>query len=136
MFSVAARYSDEAAEPPATDRSTMWAAGDEYLDSAKAILHRTYGSSMAATCQALLLMSYREIGIGAMAHAWIYCGAAVRMAQDLGMHRSAEGWARAGLGKLFGEQDLEERNRIWYTCVIMDKYVSAYIGMHGLPLHS
>lgn len=101
---------------------------------------------------------------------------AVRMAQDLGMQRDADGWVRAGVrvghknasqgkekgksasrdaagdeermiedksqlggreggevgrsedGKLFGPWEIAERRRIWYACVIMDKYVSTYIG--------
>lgn len=64
-----------------------------------------------------------------MAQAWVYIGMAVRMAQDLGMHRSADNWARAGLGgRLFSEWELQERKRIWYSCIVMDKYVSTYIG--------
>jgi len=107
----------------------MWAAGDGYLDSAKIILNSTYAISRPSTVQALLLLGYREIGIGAMAQAWVYIGMAVRMAQDLGMHRSADGWARVGLGgRLFNEWELQERKRIWYSCIIMDKYVSTYIG--------
>lgn len=110
----------------------MWVAGDEYLDCAKVILDQSYASSRPSTCQSLLLMGYREIGIGAMAQAWTYIGMAVRMAQDLGMHRSADGWARVSVGKLFGEWELDERKRIWYGCVIMDKYVSTYIGTCSL----
>lgn len=133
MYSIAARYSDASntsgIPPPPLDASTMWAAGDEYLDRAKVILDSSYASSRPTTCQALLLLGYREIGIGAMAQAWTYIGMAIRMAQDLGMHRGADGWAREGLGgRLFGEEELGERKRIWYACVIMDKYVSTYIG--------
>jgi hypothetical protein len=107
----------------------MWAAGDGYLDSAKVILDSTYANSRPSTVQALLLLGYREVGIGAMAQAWVYIGMAVRMAQDLGMHRSADGWARVGLGgRLFNEWELQERKRIWYSCIIMDKYVATYIG--------
>ncbi|GLB40011.1 putative fungal specific transcription factor [Lyophyllum shimeji] len=127
MYATAARYADCTAKP--TDGRTMWEAGDEYLNEAKGLLDSSYTASRPSTCQALLLMGYREIGIGAMAQAWTYIGMAIRMAQDLGMHRSADGWARAELGgRLFGEWELHERKRIWYTCVIMDKYVSAYIG--------
>lgn len=130
MFSIAARYSDHPSTPkPPSDSSLMWIAGDQYLDEAKAILDRSYASSRPSTCQALLLMGYREIGIGAMAQAWIYIGMAIRMAQDLGMHRKADGWARVGLGgKLFSDWELNERRRIWYACLLMDKYVSSYIG--------
>jgi hypothetical protein len=52
----------------------MWPAGDAFLFRAKALLDSSYASSRASTCQALLLMGFREIGIGAMAQAWIYIG--------------------------------------------------------------
>ncbi len=130
MFSIAARYSSDPAKPPPTDRSMMWEAGDDYLDQAKRHMESIHASSRPTTCQALLLMGYREIGIGAMAQAWTYIGMAIRMAQDLGMHRSADGWARQELGgRLFSEWELQTRRRIWYSCVVMDKYVSSYIGM-------
>lgn len=128
MFSIAERYSS-AYSPPLPQDGSMWVAGDGYLDSAKIILDSTYANSRPSTVQALLLLGYREIGIGAMAQAWVYIGMAVRMAQDLGLHRSADGWARVGLGgRLFNEWELQERKRIWYSCIIMDKYVSTYIG--------
>lgn len=129
MFAIAARYDDGASVPPPSDPALMWSAGDEYLNAAKIILDQTYSSSRLSTCQALLLMGYREVGIGAMAQAWTYIGMAIRMAQDLGMHRGADGWARVGLGgRLFSEWELQERKRIWYGCVILDKYISTYIG--------
>lgn len=129
MYAIASRYDDSEASAN-LDPSIMWEAGDKYLDSAKVILDRSYASSRPSTCQSLLLMGYREIGIGAMAQAWTYIGMAIRMAQDLGMHRSADGWERVGLGgRLFNELELNERKRIWFGCVIMDKYVSTYIGL-------
>ncbi|KIM41432.1 hypothetical protein M413DRAFT_18957 [Hebeloma cylindrosporum] len=129
MFALAARYADQATYPRPSDPTTMWSAGDEFLDRAKVLLDSTYSSSRPSTCQALLLLGYREIGIGAMAQAWTYIGMGIRMAQDLGMHRSAEGWERQGLGgMLFNEWELSERRRIWFGCVVMDKYVSCYIG--------
>ncbi|KAK0469332.1 fungal-specific transcription factor domain-containing protein [Desarmillaria tabescens] len=130
MFSLATRYVDDPSNPmPSPDSGVMWAAGDQYLDRAKVLLDGSYSSSRPTTCQALLLMGYREIGIGAMAQAWTYIGMAIRMAQDLGMQRSADGWARRELGgKLFSEAELQTRRRIWYSCVVMDKYVSSYIG--------
>lgn len=105
----------------------MWAAGDSYMDDAKIILDSIYSQSRPSTCQALLLLGYREIGIGAMAQAWLYVGMAVRMAQDLGLHKSADQWSNVGIA-LFTDAELQERRRIWYGCVVMDKYVSSYIG--------
>ncbi|KAF9269506.1 hypothetical protein L218DRAFT_953120 [Marasmius fiardii PR-910] len=135
IFAVAARYSKSPSRPEPSHNSSIaeampiWDAGDEYLEQARRILERSYTCSRPETCQALLLMGYREIGIGAMTEAWMYVGLAIRMAQDLGMHRRADGWARAGLGgRLFGDWELQERRRIWFACVIMDKYVSSSIG--------
>ncbi|KAL6306894.1 fungal-specific transcription factor domain-containing protein [Sparassis latifolia] len=128
MFSIAARYSARTgAEVPPPQEGSMWTAGDSYLEDAKVILDASYAASRPSTCQALLLMGYREIAIGAMAQAWLYVGMAVRMAQDLGLHKSADRWTSTGRN-LFTTMQLQERRRIWYGCVIMDKYVSAYIG--------
>ncbi|KAG2108501.1 fungal-specific transcription factor domain-containing protein [Suillus discolor] len=138
MFSIAERYSPSSSLPPSSpppssassvrEPTPMWTAGDKYFNVAKKLLDNTYASSMPSTVQALLLLGYREIGIGAMAQAWVYTGMAVRMAQDLGMHRAADGWARAEVGRLFGPRELQERRRIWWGCVVLDGYVSTYIG--------
>ena len=105
----------------------MWPAGDTYFESAKAVLAPIYSTPRIGTCQALLLLGYREVGIGSMAQAWIYVRMAVAMAQDLGMHKTAEKWKRTG-GNMFTRAELQERRRIWYACLVMDKYVSSYIG--------
>lgn len=48
------------------------------------------------------------------------------------MHRSPDRWQRTG-SELFSETERQVRKRIWYSCVIMDKYVSTYIGeLHSL----
>lgn len=130
MFSIAARYSAQtSSDVPPPQEGSMWAAGDKYLEDAKVILDSSYAASRPSTCQALLLMAYREVGIGAMAQAWLYVGMAVRMAQDLGLHKSADKWTSIGRA-LFSANELQERRRIWYGCVIMDKYLSAYIGAY------
>ncbi|KAH9941542.1 fungal-specific transcription factor domain-containing protein [Amylocystis lapponica] len=128
MFSIAARYSSTtSSDVPPPQEGSVWIAGESYMEDAKVILDSTYAASRPSTCQALLLLGYREVGIGAMAQAWLYVGMAVRMAQDLGLHKSADQWSSIGRN-LFSSTELQERRRIWYGCVIMDKYVSAYIG--------
>ena len=154
MFSIAARYdaptqdlnfhvfpspsapksSSNSTPPLPTDGLTMWAAGENYFNSAKFLIQSSFTSPRSTTCQALLLMGYREIGIGAMTLAWTFIGMAVRMAQDLGMHRNADGWRRPAQDRdpsfipIFSASELEERRRIWFGCVLMDQYVSVYIG--------
>ncbi|KAF5369399.1 hypothetical protein D9758_002493 [Tetrapyrgos nigripes] len=127
IFSVAARYSNHPSIP--SKPSIYSSAGDHYLEQAIKILDKVYTNPRPSTCQALLVMGYQEVGVASMTRGWSFVGMAIRMAQDLGMHRSADRWTRLGLGgRLFGDQELQERRRIWYGCVIMDKYVSAYIG--------
>lgn len=130
MFSIAARFRSHRTTTASTRSpldGSMWPAGDEYFDAACAILSRAYASPRVSTCQALLLMGYREVGIGAMAQAWLYIGMAIRMAQDLGLHKRADRWTRDG-SLLFSKIELQERRRIWAACIVMDKYVSTYIG--------
>ena len=127
MFSLAARYSSHTGMPPPHD-GQVWTAGNEYMEDAKAILNRTYAGSQLSTCQALLLLGYREAGFGTMTQAWLYVGMAVRMVQDLGLHKSAEKWMYDGGRNIFLHAELQECRRIWYGCIIMDKYVCTYVG--------
>ena len=46
---------------------------------------------------------------------------AIRMAQDLGLHRSSTRW-------LLPENEIELRRRIWYAVYIMDKWIAAELG--------
>ncbi|KIY49708.1 hypothetical protein FISHEDRAFT_72344 [Fistulina hepatica ATCC 64428] len=133
VCALAARYVDPIPPSrygsPSSGIPEMWDAGDEYMADAKLALDLCYLNPRVATCQALLLLAYREVGLGSTTNAWIYSGTAIRMAQDLGMHRNADDWVRPGLGgQLFSDAELMERRRVWYGCVYMDKYVATYIG--------
>jgi hypothetical protein len=127
MFSIAVRYASSSVEPAPPADGSLWHAGDKYFYSAKMLVHRTFAVAHPGTVQAYVLMGYREIGVGAMAQAWFCIGAAVRMAQDLGLHKSAASWS-AGARGIFSQRELQERSRIWYACVLLDKHISAYIG--------
>ena len=74
--------------------------------------------SSLQTIQGLLLYSYAfELERGAAAsRTWFCLGLAVRMAQDIGLHRETPGTS------LF---DLEQRRRIWAGCIVVDRWVSA-----------
>jgi hypothetical protein len=95
MFAVAERYSNET---PLPEDGKMWTAGNEYLERAREVigkrflLHRqriliqtlftivaTSSLSRPDIIQALLLLGYREIGMGTMAQAWLYLGLAIRV---------------------------------------------------------
>ncbi|ORZ16412.1 fungal-specific transcription factor domain-domain-containing protein [Absidia repens] len=52
---------------------------------------------------------------------WFKTGMAIRMAQDLGLHRSSSGWQMP-------ESEMELRRRIWYVTYLMDRWVAAELG--------
>lgn len=75
-------------------------------------------SSSLQMIQALLLYSFAfELERGpAGSRTWFNIGLAVRMAQDIGLHRETPGNSM---------YDLEQRRRIWAGCIIADRWVSA-----------
>ncbi|POY73114.1 hypothetical protein BMF94_3852 [Rhodotorula taiwanensis] len=127
MFAVAARYCD--IDKTQTEGGKLWPAGQEYLDKARLLLNYDYGSSKLVTVQALLLISYREVGVGAMSSAWMTAGMAIRMAQDLGLFRDVEKWFVPI--QRFSHEEKQTRKRVWWACVILDRYTASYIGRPG-----
>lgn len=101
----------------------MIAVADTVLGFAPSAAANPYAASRASTCQAYLLIAWREIGIGATSQAYIFLGAAIRMAQDMGLHRNSVKFQEGG-ESLFTEVEREIRNRIWWCAVILDKWVS------------
>lgn len=84
MFSISARYNDQDPNTSAKIPGQHWPAGDQYVSAAKLLMSLPqWGSSRLTSIQGLLLLSYREIGTGAMANAWSLSRSAVAMAQDV-----------------------------------------------------
>jgi hypothetical protein len=88
IFAVAARFIEEDDLP---QDNRMWDAGCNYLDSARSVLSSSYllcvtflatdysivkvfHIARPSTVQALLLLGYREFGIGSMEQGWIFIG--------------------------------------------------------------
>lgn len=90
VYALAARYSDTGEGD--RKEGEYWRAGERYASKAKEILYEDFGASRVTTCQALVLLAYRDVGVGAMARSWTYLGMAVRMAQDLGLFRDVDKW--------------------------------------------
>lgn len=65
--------------------------------------------------------------LGAISQAWLYMGMAIRMATDLGMHRSADRWQRHG-HILFTPSEKSSRKRIWHCAVILDRIMAFAMG--------
>jgi hypothetical protein len=65
--------------------------GVPFADNAKQLLVPLLGMPSPSVTAALLLMSYYELGVNSEAGVWNYCGLAMRMAIDLGLHRKIAG---------------------------------------------
>ncbi|KIP12269.1 hypothetical protein PHLGIDRAFT_82021 [Phlebiopsis gigantea 11061_1 CR5-6] len=72
--------------------------------------------------QALLILSmcgdcHSQFAPNALSALWVRLGAAIRMAQDLGLHRAEA-----------VKQNIELRRRLWVICVILDRWVAVTYG--------
>ncbi|RCH82609.1 Fungal specific transcription factor, partial [Rhizopus stolonifer] len=80
--------------------------------------------SMISTIQALMLQSmfvgHNENDEEGTSH-WLISGMAIRIAQDMGLHRDCSTWR-------IPSYEIELRKRIWYACYLMDKWVAAELG--------
>ncbi|PKY09197.1 putative Zn(II)2Cys6 transcription factor [Aspergillus campestris IBT 28561] len=77
------------------------------------------------TIQTLLLLSAQECGRGNRTQAWLYSGMAFRMLDDLGV--SIDSLKYSDSAKL-NDEDIEIRNRLFWSCYFWDKMVSLYFG--------
>jgi hypothetical protein len=126
MFAAASRHTSLSA--PAYTDGSPWNAGHAFTVAVHALnCAPREPPSRLSSVQSLLILGYRSLGLASTARAWLLIGAAIRIAQDLGMHR-AGAHLSAGGGALFGQNELEERARVWHVCVALDAYASTYIG--------
>ncbi|KAL5115807.1 hypothetical protein ACEQ8H_006302 [Pleosporales sp. CAS-2024a] len=85
------------------------------------------------TVQALLLMSAQECGRGNRTQAWLYSGMAFRLIDDMGICIDVKRHADAAS---FSAEDIEIRNRLFWSCYFWDKLISLYFGRSPLIQYS
>jgi hypothetical protein len=91
------------------------------------------GNTRIPTVQALLLLSAQECGRGNRTQAWLYSGMAFRLIDDLGITIDGKRHADA---ESFSAEDIEIRNRLFWSCYFWDKLISLYFGRSPLIQHS
>ncbi|KAL0091320.1 fungal-specific transcription factor domain-containing protein [Phycomyces blakesleeanus] len=89
------------------------------------VMHRLRDTARSRLChvQAAILMTlYLDLDDGDVESIqWCTLGSAIRMAQDLGLHRSATHWK-------LPPAEIETRHRIFYACYILDRWMGARAG--------
>lgn len=83
------------------------------------------GPAKIPTVQALLLISAQECGRGRRSQAWLHSGMAFRLIEDMGI--CIDGRKYAGSVQ-FTDEDIEIRNRLFWSCYFWDKMISLYFG--------
>ncbi|KAF7727022.1 hypothetical protein EC973_008136 [Apophysomyces ossiformis] len=79
-------------------------------------------SPSISSVQALVIFQNHRASIDEkVASGWLINATAVRMAQDLGLHRSSESWDVSDCEK-------ETRRRVWWSVYVMDRWFSAAMG--------
>ena len=77
--------------------------------------------SRLSTVQALLLIAYVDVGVGAMPVGWQSAGIAVRTAQDVGLNRIVDKWVSDTGSSVFSDEQKETCRRVWYSVMLIDK---------------
>ncbi|KAI8371014.1 fungal-specific transcription factor domain-containing protein [Blakeslea trispora] len=119
IFAVASRISPDVRVRAAPDKPET--AGDLFFERARMLLDLEWDSFRASTVQALLLMSSHQNGALKTTRGWLYSGMAIRMSQNLGLHRNCDTWDLSPTEK-------ENRKRAFYCCFVIDRLSCA---MHG-----
>ncbi|CAO3564851.1 unnamed protein product [Mortierella alpina] len=102
-------------DDPVVRRDTI-----HYYNRARSILDQTRLVSRISTVQALLLFCYYENANGGYSDGWLLLGMAIRIAQDIGLHRQDV--------YTYDLDQAEIRKRIWWALYIADRFSSGGLG--------
>ncbi|KAF5370065.1 hypothetical protein D9758_001384 [Tetrapyrgos nigripes] len=95
--------------------------GSEFYESAQSFVWSGMGSSKLEHVQCLAILSICNATWNTLAQSWINAGAAVRRAQDLGLHR-------AGKRQPLSPFEREMRRRVWWCVYGLDRVLSLALG--------
>ncbi|KAF0543817.1 nucleus protein [Gigaspora margarita] len=98
-------------------------AGDVYAERVRELLRDEFDNATITNIQALILLGGHQQG-AKNSSTWLYNGLAVRLAQDMGLHRDVSKWGLNGLDA----RQIEIRKRVWWACVLGDRLSSAALG--------
>lgn len=95
-----------------------------FSGQAQALLYATLDKPDLTTLQALVLLGYHEIALGRSSKGWLFCGMAVRLAHEMGLHLDPNNWD----GEDGFSRDREILRRVYWAVFIADKQLSLFFG--------
>jgi hypothetical protein len=84
-------------------------------------------SNSITTIQTLLCLAVYDLGKGDTSSAWLQSGMAFRIGQDMGFELDPSNWKLPD-SNFFSEYDLLVRNRIFWGCFVVDRFLSLILG--------
>ncbi|CEG81074.1 hypothetical protein RMATCC62417_15316 [Rhizopus microsporus] len=121
VMAIAARFSDH----PSIRTDPPYWAGERYAMKATSLINASLLEPTIANLQFWGIMSCLEYGRASGSKAWTYGGIAVRMCQELGLHK--EETLKAPITAPDGTLDyvaMALRRRIFWSCFCIDKFSS------------
>jgi hypothetical protein len=125
MCSVSARYSKN----PSIIREPPYKSGEPFASVAiNNYLFDTFDVPSVEHVQALILLTKHMYGIGKGPRAWMFTGMAVRMAQELGLHKVDEAGSKSPKSSeiLFIQKEI--RRRTFWSCFLLDRFAACALG--------
>ncbi|RIA83396.1 fungal-specific transcription factor domain-containing protein [Glomus cerebriforme] len=116
IFSITARFVND----PSIRMYSEGFPGSVFYVKAKELLKDEFDKASISIVQALLMLSIQIHGQKDSV-TWVYIGLAIRLAQDMGLHRDSSKWN-------FDERQGEVRRRVWWACCLIDRFSSAGLG--------
>ncbi|RIA85029.1 fungal-specific transcription factor domain-containing protein [Glomus cerebriforme] len=123
MCAVSARYS----EHPSIIQKIPYMAGQHFAAIAlNNYLFDTFDSPTIEHVQGLILITIHMYGIGKGPRAWMFTGMAVRMAQELGLHKIDEAAFKLKTEGQFIQREIKRRT--WWSCFRLDRFAACALG--------
>lgn len=120
VFACAAKLVDDPrlSNSEGLDESGM---GMVYYERALILHYICHSTMLVEHVQCFLLMASFLCSVNCLPQAWILVGQAVRIAQDIGLHRSPRRLVIDSIEK-------ETRRKVWWGCYILDRMLALALG--------
>ncbi|GES79092.1 fungal-specific transcription factor domain-domain-containing protein [Rhizophagus clarus] len=123
MCAVSARYSKH----PSIVQKLPYMSGEPFAAIAiSKYLFGTFDCPSVEHVQGLILITIHMYGIGKGPRAWMYTGMAVRMAQELGLHKVDETKHKLSSEGFFIQNEV--RRRTFWACFRLDRFAACALG--------